>query len=81
MFDLIPLMQFRIVRLSGLPHLPQDFLSTLAETTQSAGVALAFVAVGAVISLRPHAILSAQINPKVDGLAKVKIAGAANGDT
>src|SRR6202049_4789485 len=78
MFDLVLLMQCCVIRLSGLPHLPQDFQPALAKTPQSTGVALAFVAVGAVINLRPHAILATQINPKVDGLAKVKIARPTN---
>ncbi len=55
MFDLILLMQLRVVRLFRLPHLPEDFQPALAETTQSTGMALAFVTVGAIISLRPDA--------------------------
>ena len=50
----------------------------LAKTAQSTGVALALLAVGAVISLRPEAVLATQIDPKVDRVAKVKITRSAN---
>ena len=58
MFDLVLLMQVRIVRLFRPPHLPQDFQPALAKTAQSPSVALALFAVEAIVSLRPDAILA-----------------------
>jgi hypothetical protein len=80
MFDLVLLMQVGIIRLFCLPHLPEDFEPALAQAAQSTGVTLASLAMSAVISLRPQAILAAQINPKMDGLTKVEIARATNRD-
>ncbi len=59
-----------VVAASGLPHFPKDFEPALAETAQSAGMALAFVAVSLVVGLSPGALLAAEVGPEMHGGAQ-----------
>src|SRR5580765_6611832 len=63
-----------VVRLTTLPHLPQDLEPALAQTAQRAGMALAFVWLRPVIGRGPRAELAAAIAPGMDRVAQVAVA-------
>src|SRR5882672_8422905 len=53
-----------------LPHSPQYFEPALAQATQSAGMVMALVPFGLIISLGPITLFAALVNPQMDGMAQ-----------
>src|SRR5207245_2694256 len=75
--DLIAGMKGLVVRLAGLPHLPEDFQPALAEASQGGGVGQALGLFLLVICLGPSAHRAALVGPEMHGVAEILVAGTA----
>jgi hypothetical protein len=67
--DLVCRVQGLVIRLAGLPHLPEDFQPALAEAGQGGGVIAALGFFLLIVRLRPDAKLAAQVRPQMHGVA------------
>ena len=75
MFELVLVVEHRVVELSVHPHAEDDFEPTLAQATQGIGVTTTFLTMRVVVDLGPDASGQGLLGKEVNGMAQVLVTG------